>query len=184
MSNLARKGGEPERMGARNAHATERFRIRTSPRPSKGYTMEKGASSPLPLVKGGRGLTLVEMLITLAIVAIVAVVVFPSYTSYVTKSRQQVGKAQLMAIRQAEEAYKLQYGTYCGSLATLGYTPPAVQPWSAGGMGNKYTYSITASSATTFTAQASGDIDRDPTVDVWTIDQDGTLTNVVNDVTQ
>jgi hypothetical protein len=34
-----------------------------------------------------------------------------------------------------------------------------------------------------FTAQAQGNIDSDATLDTWTIDQNGTLINVVNDVT-
>ncbi len=37
-------------------------------------------------------------------------------------------------------------------------------------------------SATGFTAVATGNIDGDPTCDVWTIDENKTLLNVTNDV--
>jgi type IV pilus assembly protein PilE len=122
--------------------------------------------------------TLVELLITLAVLAILCSIAFPLYTGYVTKSRQQDALVQLTAIRQAEEMYKLQYSTYTNNLtnANFSWRAPVAPP-------HKYNYSVLAGwSATTFTAQANGDIDQDGYSDAWTIDQDGTLTNTNNDV--
>jgi type IV pilus assembly protein PilE len=133
----------------------------------------KGANGPLPLIKRGRGFTLVELLITLAIIAIIAVIGVPMYTKYVATARQQDAKGQLAAIRQAQEIYKLQYSSYTNNTALL-------SGWHA--TLKSYTFDITAATATTFTARARGNIDGDATEDVWTIDQNGNLVNSTNDV--
>lgn len=109
----------------------------------------------------------------MAIMAIIALIALPGYSKYVARARQQDAKSQLMAIRQAQEIYKLQYGSYTANTALL-----------SGWVGtlNKYTFSVTAADATTFTARGTGNIDGDATSDVWQIDQSGTMTNTTDDV--
>ena len=123
--------------------------------------------------KQGAGFTLIELLIALVITGILAAVALPLYTKYVAKSRQADAKAQLTAIRQAEEIFKFQNGTYTTTTASLSGWKTTV---------GSYTFSITAADATTFSARALGNIDTDATIDKWTMDQDGALINVVNDV--
>jgi type IV pilus assembly protein PilE len=119
------------------------------------------------------GFTLIELLIALVIIGLLAAIGLPAYTKYVARSRQADARAQLVAIRQAEEIFKFQNGTYTNVTGSL-------SGWR--GTVGRYTFTITAADATTFTARAQGNIDSDATLDQWTIDQDGTLTNVVNDV--
>jgi type IV pilus assembly protein PilE len=138
----------------------------------------KGASRPLPLSIRGGGFTLIELLIAMAVVAITAVIAVPMYTRYVAQARQQDAKVQLTAIRQAEEMYRLQYGTYTNNLANLNFSwrAPTAPP-------HRYTYSVLAGwSATTFTARATGNIDGDATIDTWTIDENDALTPTIDDV--
>ncbi len=117
--------------------------------------------------------TLIELLITIAVMGIIVMVALPQYSKYVAKSRQQDAKAQLMAVRQAQEIYKVQYGGYTTATANL-------SGWkSASG---RYTFAVTAATATAFSASATGNIDSDATNDVWTMDQDGNLVNTSNDV--
>ena len=118
--------------------------------------------------------TLIELLIVILIVGLLASLALPLYSRYMASSRQATAQAQLAAIRQAEEIYKFQYGSYTTGTASLSNWLNTAGP---------YTFSITSATATTFTAQALGNIDNDATIDEWTIDQNGTLTNVVNDVT-
>ena len=124
-------------------------------------------------MKRKNGFTLIEMLITIAIMSIIVAIALPLYSTYVAKARQQDAKGQLMAIRQAQEIYKLQYGAYTTVTAGL-------SGWQ--GTLGRYTFAVTAANATTFSASATGNIDSDATNDVWTMDQDGNLLNTTNDV--
>jgi prepilin-type N-terminal cleavage/methylation domain-containing protein len=124
-------------------------------------------------MKRKSGFTLIEMLITIAVMGVIVAIALPQYSKYVARSRQQDAKAQLMAVRQAQEIYKLQYGTYTTITANL-------SGWK--GTSGRYTFAVTAAAATTFSASATGNIDGDSTNDVWTMDQDGSLLNTSNDV--
>jgi prepilin-type N-terminal cleavage/methylation domain-containing protein len=123
--------------------------------------------------KRDRGFTLIELLITIAVMSVLVMISLPLYGKYVAKSRQQEAKTQLMAIRQAQEVYKLQYGSYCLVATNL-------SGWKS--TAGKYTMALTGASATAFSASATGNIDSDATNDVWTVDQDGNLLNTTNDV--
>ena len=120
------------------------------------------------------GFTFIELLVVIIIIGLLTALVLPYYGRNVAKSRQAAAQAQLCAVQQAQEVYKFQYGSYTTNTALL-------SNW-LNTSGN-YAFTITAANATTFTAQAQGNIDGDATLDQWTIDQNGTLTNVVNDVT-
>jgi type IV pilus assembly protein PilE len=135
--------------------------------------LKKGASRPLSSLNRIRGFTLVELLITVVIVGVIAAIALPMYTRYVATARQQDAKAQLTAVRQAQEIYKLQYGGYTNDTSLLSGWQSTL---------GKYTFSITSATATLFTAQASGNIDSDATLDVWTINESGSLLNTTNDV--
>ncbi|MRT01048.1 prepilin-type N-terminal cleavage/methylation domain-containing protein [Ralstonia pickettii] len=65
-----------------------------------------------------RGFTLVELMITVAIVGILAVVAYPSLNSYIQKSRRADAKTALLAVAQKMEQYRSLGNTYAG--ATLG----------------------------------------------------------------
>jgi type IV pilus assembly protein PilE len=74
------------------------------------------------IMKKQAGFTLIELMITVAIIAILASIAYPSYLEQVTKTRRADGKAKLMEIMQAQEReYTLNY-SYVTNLASLGYT--------------------------------------------------------------
>jgi prepilin-type N-terminal cleavage/methylation domain-containing protein len=120
------------------------------------------------------GFTLIEMLVTMAVMSIIAVIALPQYSRYVAKSRQPDAQTQLMAIRQAQEIYKLQYGTYTTVTGNL------APDWQ--NTVGRYTFVINSADTTSFLATATGNIDGDATLDVWTINQDSKLQHPINDV--
>lgn len=65
-----------------------------------------------------RGFTLVELMITVAVIGILATIAYPSFTSYIQKSRRADAKAALLAAAQKMEQYRTLSNTYAG--ATLG----------------------------------------------------------------
>ncbi|MCB1919952.1 MAG: prepilin-type N-terminal cleavage/methylation domain-containing protein [Candidatus Competibacteraceae bacterium] len=109
-------------------------------------------------MKRQRGFTLIELMITLAIVAIVAAIAYPSYTESVRKSRRADARAVLL------EAAQYMERRYTQNL-TGGYNAVVQADLNAAGLGNspkdgatKYYQIILGTTPTTFTltAQAQG----------------------------
>lgn len=92
---------------------------------------------------GGRGFTLVELMIVVAIVAILAAIAYPSYTEYVRKGRRAEARTALTELLQQQERYLTQRNCYLpfsnsnGTVAATAPTPagscggtmPAVVPF-------------------------------------------------------
>nr|WP_256441776.1 type IV pilin protein [Cupriavidus sp. AcVe19-6a] len=74
--------------------------------------------------RAAHGFTLIELMITVAIIAILAATAYPSYISHVIKGRRAAAQASLMDIAQRQQQYLLDSRSYAGSLATLNVTPP------------------------------------------------------------
>ena len=93
-----------------------------------------------------KGFTLIELMITVAIIAILASIAYPSYTSHTRKSARRAAQAQMMDIANRQQQYLLANRAYATTVSALGYSLP---PDVAG----KYTVAITtnttASPATT-----------------------------------
>jgi type IV pilus assembly protein PilE len=125
--------------------------------------------------KRSRGITLVELMITVAIVAILAAVGYPSYMEHVKSTRRGEAKATLLELAQFMERKFSADGCYkCGS-ETI--TLPFTQAPKDGGTAY-YTLSLASTpavSGTTFTLQAvpTGVMSGD-SCGTYTVDQTGT----------
>lgn len=73
-----------------------------------------------------RGFTLVELMITVAIIGILAAIALPSYQQHIVKSNRRAAQAAMMDIANRQQQYLLANRTYATSdeLAAAGYTLP------------------------------------------------------------
>jgi type IV pilus assembly protein PilE len=125
------------------------------------------------------GFTLVELMLTLAVIAIISSLSVVSYRQYVRRANRVDATSALLHLSAAEERYYLQHNEYATSDAELTDPPPA-------GLGITGTqqglYEISVSAAAdgatvgyvaTATAYSGGSQRDDDDCQVFTIDQSG-----------
>ena len=98
----------------------------------------------------GRGFTLIELMITVAIVAILAAIAYPSYRAYIVRNNRAAAEASLMDIAQRQQQYLIDNRGYAATPSALNVTLPA-------NVAQNYTVSIaiTAGPPPAFTATAT-----------------------------
>lgn len=94
----------------------------------------------------GRGFTLIELMIAVAVIAILAAIAVPSYMDAVRKSRRSDATTALAKIQLAQETYRLNHTKY-GSLIDLGLNDDILT-------NGYYTITLSDISATGYTATA------------------------------
>jgi type IV pilus assembly protein PilE len=91
-----------------------------------------------------KGFSLIELMITVAIVGILAAVAVPSYQSYVLKANRYAAISDLLTLQLSEEKYYAEHHSYTDSFADLGLAMSRDQYW----------YYITLYSHSEYEAQA------------------------------
>ena len=74
-----------------------------------------------------KGFTLIELMVTVAVVAILAGIAVPSYQSYIKKGLRRSAQAQMMDIANRQQQFLLANRTYVTytALTTSGYALPS-----------------------------------------------------------
>lgn len=72
----------------------------------------RACKSPILRLRLARGFTLIELMITVAIVAILASIAYPSYLDSVLKGRRAEGRTAALNLLQQQERYYTQTGSY------------------------------------------------------------------------
>ena len=125
--------------------------------------------------KNRKGFTLIELMIVVVIIGILAALAIPRFMRATTKSKQSEGKAILKQIYVMERAYRQEHDVYHSNLNTIGVEIDTANA--------RYDYVLSGVTDSTFLASAGADLDDDADRDSMTIDQTGTLTQVLDDAT-
>jgi len=64
-----------------------------------------------------RGFTLIELMITVAIIGILASIAYPSYQQYVLSSRRAEAQSEMLRIQLGLEKWRANHSTYSSNLA-------------------------------------------------------------------
>ena len=76
-----------------------------------------------------RGFSLMELMITVAIVGVLAAIAIPSYQSYVLKANRYEAISELLNIELTQERYYAEHHTYTDSFSDLGLPTSYKQYW-------------------------------------------------------
>src|SRR6266513_1938408 len=121
-------------------------------------------------MRSATGFTLIEVMITVAIVAVLASIALPLYTDYITRSKIQEATTTLLAQRTKMEQYFQDQRTYVGACDPL--NPSTVAPVPTG---LKYfTVACSNVASNTYTITATGVAGTDMALFIFTIDQSNT----------
>lgn len=118
-----------------------------------------------------KGFTLLEMLVGIVVLCIIVLIALPMHAVRAKKSEQVNAKSQLMLIKESEDRYKMENGTYTADTTKLANWKNNTK---------KYRFQVEYADNFRFVAQASGDLNNDKIYDddILTIDQNGMLTKI------
>ena len=127
-----------------------------------------------------KAFTLTELLVVLIIIGILVLLAVPNLMPLISRAKSTEAKLQLDFVHQLEESHFYMYSHYSNDLSEIGYEP--VKLVTEGGNAN-YVIEIIEASVNGFKAKATSvvDFDRDGTFNIWEIDQDKNLKEVVKD---
>jgi type IV pilus assembly protein PilE len=133
--------------------------------------------------RNNRGFSLLELLVTIAILAIVASLAASSYHHNVIRAHRTEASTTLLAIQMAQERWFLQNNAYAQAVATLVARPPLGLgiPISAAGLTQNgyYTIGFAAATPTAYTIRAEaqgGQTNDDPRCVIYTVTESGVRT--------
>ncbi len=126
-------------------------------------------------VQNQQGFTLIELMVSVAIVAIIASIAYPAYTDSVLRSGRADATTALLQLQMDQEKHRANNPTYATAVTGGGELGLS---WSSDVTAKGYyTLAIAAADAATFTATATVVTgtrqEADTACEIITIDQDG-----------
>lgn len=117
------------------------------------------------------GFTLIEMLVAIVVICVIVIIALPMHGVRVRKAEQVNAKTQLIMIKESEDRYKMENGTYTADTTKLANWKNNTK---------KYRFEVECADSSRFVVQASGDLNNDKVYDddILIIDQSGTLTKI------
>jgi len=121
-----------------------------------------------------------ELMVVLVIIGILILIAMPTLMPMVARAKAIEAKAQLTSLHGLQRTHFFMHSTYSNDVNTIDFLAPKTV--NEGGNAN-YVYEIIEATNTTFkaTATAIKDFNGDGKFNVWEIDQDQNLKEVVKD---
>lgn len=116
--------------------------------------------------RGGRGFSLIELMLAAVVIAILAVIAVPAYRGYVLRAHRTEGKDLLTRLAQAQERYYTAHNRYADDFATLGQPQTSPGSWYVARIavvGSSQAYTLTAVPQGAQAADACADLTLDNT---------------------
>jgi type IV pilus assembly protein PilE len=126
------------------------------------------------------GFSLTELLVVIVIIGILASLAIPKFLSVTTKAKTTEAKLMLKQLHSLQMSYFLENDVYSNDLAMIGFAQDRLK--TEGGTA-RYKIEIVEVTESSFVATATAviDFDKDGTMNVWSIDQDGVIKEIVPD---
>ena len=127
-------------------------------------------------MKSKKGITLIELLVTISIVAILAAVAIPVYTNYMQRARRADAKTALEQLRASQEMFRAERGRYANDGDDGNAIAMLSSSWGVPNISGDYAILLNSSSANGFTAEAQPTTARQISDGSLFIDQNGVKT--------
>lgn len=126
--------------------------------------------------------TLTEVLVVLIIIGILVLLALPNLLPLITKAKTTEAKLQLEHVFTLEKSYYYEQSKYSSSLQDIGFLQERLVTENGNSSAN-YRITIESASLNSFTARATSvmDFDGDGVFNVWEINQDKKLIEVIPD---
>lgn len=126
--------------------------------------------------------TLSELLVVLVIIGILILMALPVLMPLISRTRSLEAKQGLKHLHTLERTYFYEYSRYSDNLNAIGFEQEKLITEDENGKAN-YRVEIIEASPTGFIAQATAvvDFDGDGQFNVWKINQDGILEEIIQD---
>ena len=126
--------------------------------------------------------TLTEILVVLVIIGILVLLALPNLMPLITKAKSTEAKIQLEHLYTLQRNYFFEKSKYTNDLQAIGFTQEKLTTEGQDGRAN-YRIEIVQASPNTFVGRATAvaDFNGNGTFNVWEIDQDNNLKEVVQD---
>lgn len=131
-------------------------------------------------IKNMLAFTLIELMITVAIVAILAAIAYPAYTQYVIRAKRADGKNALLQAQLAQEKWRANNTSYSDDLSELGFTAAADSKFYSTDLHYEIAISGTPD-ATTYKVTANPSDFADTSCGEFAVDQNGKTTSTDQD---